>query len=136
MKLIKAACMHVLTITNDATDLAWIKDPLTATGFSINMINAHSIIEASALLQSVKFDMVLYDLAFTDISFSDNLKAINTAGGKIPVVVLTEITGDLTANRAVKNGDAKTYMVKDRFQVGVMADSFKTILLKEQIHYN
>lgn len=131
----KPTNMHILTVSNDNTNLEWVKAPLTATGFCINLINALSITEAKMLLESVKFDLVLYDVAFAGMDLSENLKSLTGVGKKIPLIALTDKIGDPLAEKAVQNG-AESYMVKDRNKIATMADSFKSIFFKERFYYN
>ena len=89
--------MHVLIISDNDSDLKWVNAPLTATGLSVNVIYAYTMKEATSLMGSVKFDLVLYDLAFSEKRMSDNFKELADTGIKIPLVVLTDVFGDPAA---------------------------------------
>jgi len=127
--------MHVLIISDSNTNLQWVNAPLAATGLSVNVVNACSMQEAITLMSAIKFDMVLYDLSFSEKAMSENFKELTGFGVKIPLVVLTNNTGDPVAGEAIKHG-ATSHLVKDRLHISAMADAFKSILLQQQINYN
>jgi DNA-binding NtrC family response regulator len=131
----KRIFMHVLIITDRDTDLNWIDNSFVATGLAVNSIKAHNIVDATELMRSVKFDMVLYDLAFSQDSMTENLQQLTAEGYKMPLVVLTNKQGDPVAKEALKFG-AIYHFVKDQFKLAVMAESFKTMLLKDTLSYN
>lgn len=127
--------MHVLIIADTNTDLDWINNSFTATGLTVNIINANAISEATSLIRSIKFDMVLYDLAFSEECMAENLKKITSDLRKAPLIVLTNKQGDPEAREALKFG-AKAHLVKDQLKLTLLAESFKTILLKDTLNYN
>lgn len=127
--------MHVLIIADRNTDLDWINNSFTATGLTVNIINANAISEATSLIKSIKFDMVLYDLAFSEECMSENLKKLTPDLSKAPLIVLTNKQGDPEAREALRFG-ANAHLVKDQLKLTLMAESFKTILLKDTLNYN
>lgn len=129
--------MHVLIIADRETDLEWINNSFTATGLVVNIINSSVISEAALLIRSIQFDMVLYDLTFSKECMSYNLKKIasDINNNKTPLIVLTNKQGDPEAKEALKFG-ANAHLVKDQLKLTLMAESFKSILLKDTLNYN
>jgi DNA-binding NtrC family response regulator len=127
--------MHVLIISNSNSNLQWVTAPLAATGLTVNTVNAYSMEEAITLMHAIKFDMVLYDLAFSEKVMSENFKKLTDLGTQIPLIALTDNTGDPNAGEAIKCG-AISHLVKDRLQVSAMAETLKSILLQQQLNYN
>ncbi|QEC65934.1 response regulator [Panacibacter ginsenosidivorans] len=127
--------MHILIISDNDSDLNWVNAPLTATGLSVNIIYAYTMKEATTLMGSVKFDLLLYDLAFSEKKMSDNFKELAGIGMKIPLIVLTEIMGDPAAKEAIQCG-ASYHIVKDRVKISAMAESFRSILQQQTPNYN
>lgn len=120
--------MHALLILNEQSDLKWIDNPLTATGFSFNLVKAFSLSDALKLMATFRFDIVMYDVNFSLDAMSDNLKQISHARAKAPLVVLTNHLGDPLAKEALSAG-ANYHLVKDHHNLSLMAESLKLFLM-------
>ena len=91
--------------------------------------------EAVRLIMSVQFDLVMYDINFSEDFLSQNLKQISDICCDAPLVVLTNQLGDPLTKVALNSG-ANYHIVKDQFDLSLMAKSLKTMLLKNTFNYN
>jgi len=127
--------MHALIIAEKQANTNWINNPFVATGLSVNIIKAHTMDEAVRLIMSVQFDLVMYDINFSEDLLSQNLKQISDICCDAPLVVLTNQLGDPLTKVALNSG-ANYHIVKDQFDLSLMAKSLKTMLLKNTFNYN
>jgi len=127
--------VHALIITGKDADLKWISDPMNATGFAVNLIKAYSMDEAIRLIKAVKFDIVMYDINFSKETMQENLKMISALECKAPLILLTNKSEDASLKEALQSG-ADYHLIKNQQNFAALTDSFRSLLMKNIIHYN
>lgn len=100
----------VLLIEDNPGDVRLIKEMLTGIKEGqFNLVCAERLSTGLEHLNNQKIDVVLLDLLLSDSQGLDTLRRVQTTG--IPIVVLTGLTDEETAIKAVREG-AQDYLLK------------------------
>jgi serine phosphatase RsbU (regulator of sigma subunit) len=104
--------IHVLLVEDNPGDARLIEDMLArAPGNRPELTHAVRLVQALALLEEKRFDLVLLDLSLPDSRHLDTCRALRARHPNTPVVVLTGLDDRALAMQAVREG-AHEYLVK------------------------
>ncbi|HBG47101.1 MAG TPA: hypothetical protein DDW94_08955 [Deltaproteobacteria bacterium] len=120
----KIPFIKILLVEDNPADARLLRELLAESGlkerFAIDA--AGSLKEALACLCAGGFDVVLLDLMLPDTTGLDTFTALHRSYPAIPVVLLTGLSDETLAARAVREG-AQDYLVKGQAAPGVLARS-------------
>lgn len=114
----------VLVVEDDSFLQGLAANKLSQNDFDVTTAKDGEI--AMTELAKEKFDCVLLDLMLPDISGFDILKNIKTAGGKIPVVVFSNLSDDKDIKKAMDLG-ATEYLIKSNFTLEELVEKVKAV---------
>ena len=107
--------IRVLAVEDAPTDLLVLENALEAVaGVRFEVTGVSYIWEATALLKTNQFDVVLTDLGLPDSVGLDTFLAIQKAANGLPVIVLTGLSDERMGIRAMREG-AQDYFVKGHY---------------------
>ena len=108
----KNSMLKILLIEDNEGDAELIRLVLNESEGSV-LKNADSVSSGLKLLEEEPFDVVLLDLGLPDSSGLDAVQRIQDKGLKLPIIVLTGLSDEELAVRAISLG-AQDYLVKGR----------------------
>ena len=114
----------VLIVEDDSFLQGLAANKLTQNEFDVT--TAKDGETAMTELAKEKFDCILLDLMLPDISGFDILKNIQTAGGKIPTIVFSNLSDDKDIKKAMDLGAAE-YLIKSNFTLEELVEKVKAI---------
>jgi len=118
--------LKILLVEDSPADsrLLWemLRDSGIKNRFSLDP--AVTLKEAIAQLSSKKFDLVLLDLMLPDSAGLDTFRAVHKACPDVPVVLLTGLSDENLAARAVREG-AQDYLVKGQVDPATLVRSMR-----------
>lgn len=118
--------LKILLVEDSPADsrLLWemLRDSGIKNRFSLDP--AMTLREAVAQLSSKKFDLVLLDLMLPDSAGIDTFRAVHKACPDVPVVLLTGLSDENLAARAVREG-AQDYLVKGQVDQAALVRSMR-----------
>jgi len=107
--------VRVLIVEDSRSDLLTLEDALSqVASVRFEVTEAGRVSEATALLQSGEFDVVLTDLGLPDSSGLDTVTNLREASKGVPLIVMTGLSDERMGIRAVQEG-AYDYFVKGHF---------------------
>ncbi len=112
----------VLVVEDEPDALTLYKDALMASGFDVE--GAGNGQEALDTLAKGKFDIVLLDIVMPVLDGVETLRQMKTDKtkyGSMPVVMLSNIGGDVAIDKALEYG-ADGYLLKSETDVTELAD--------------
>lgn len=108
----KNSILKILLIEDNEGDAELIRLVLNESEGSV-LKNADCVSSGLKLLEEEPFDVVLLDLGLPDSSGLDAVQRIQDKGLKLPIIVLTGLSDEELAVRAISLG-AQDYLVKGR----------------------
>jgi two-component system response regulator AtoC len=118
--------LKILLVEDSPADsrLLWemLRDSGIKSRFSLDP--AVTLKDALSQLSSKKFDLVLLDLMLPDSAGLDTFRAVHRAYPDVPVVLLTGLSDETLAARAMREG-AQDYLVKGQVDAAVLVRSMR-----------
>ncbi|MDQ6625347.1 MAG: response regulator, partial [Verrucomicrobiota bacterium] len=119
LDLAAGATIRVLVVEDSASDVLMLETELAdCAGTPFHITDVPRLADATALLATDQFDVVLTDLGLPDSSGLDSFVAINKAAGGLPVIVMTGLNDEEMGISAMRAG-AQDYFVKGHLQHGL-----------------
>lgn len=108
------AVLKILLIEDSAEDAQLVREMLDDYGDNYVLKRADRLSSGLILLEEESFDVVLLDLGLPDSSGFDALTHIRNQAPALPVIVLTGLSDETLAVKAISMG-AQDYLVKGNF---------------------
>lgn len=103
--------VQVLLVEDNPGDAVLIQATLDASRWEFDVVHCGRLQDAIAAVEDRRFDVALLDLGLPDSSGHATYATLNAAAPGLPVVVLTGLDDDETADAALRAG-AQDYLVK------------------------
>ncbi|MCC6502545.1 MAG: sigma-54-dependent Fis family transcriptional regulator [Deltaproteobacteria bacterium] len=118
--------LKILLVEDSPADSRLLWEMLRESGIKnrFSLDPAVTLKDALSQLSSRKFDLVLLDLMLPDSSGLDTFRAVHKAYPDVPVVLLTGLSDETLAARAVREG-AQDYLVKGQVDAAVLVRSMR-----------
>jgi DNA-binding NarL/FixJ family response regulator len=116
---------QVLLVEDDPGDTRLIRSLLAESSlvhFSWTHVNRLS--DATQVLRSEPFDLVLLDLVLTDSQGLETFTSLYPHALCLPVVILTDVDDETLASQTLRAG-AQDYLVKDRVDIEMLARALR-----------
>ncbi|MBN1916062.1 response regulator [Candidatus Dojkabacteria bacterium] len=113
---------RILVVEDEIDVLALYKDALVSSGFEVESVSNGQ--EALDILSTDKFDIILLDIVMPVLDGVETLRQIKSDTNKygtMPVVMLSNIGGDVAIDKALEYG-ADGYLLKSETDVTELAD--------------
>ena len=117
--------IKILLIEDNLGDAELIRTLLMdENGADFYISRSITLSSAIKLLESEPFDIILSDLGLPDSQGIETFLKVHTLYPSVPVIVLTGLTDEELAIKAVKNG-AQDYLVKGQAESGLLVRSIR-----------
>ena len=118
--------LKILLVEDSPADSRLLWEMLRESGIKsrFSLDPAVTLKDALSQLSSRKFDLVLLDLMLPDSSGLDTFRAVHKAYPDVPVVLLTGLSDETLAARAVREG-AQDYLVKGQVDAAMLVRSMR-----------
>jgi diguanylate cyclase (GGDEF)-like protein len=135
----RCSALKLLLVEDNPGDAALIREYLRQTPVpSFQLAHVKTLSEALQHLHETRVDAVLLDLMLPDAQGLDTIKPIREAAPDVPVVVLSGLSDEAVAVRAVAQG-AQDYLVKGRSDGNLLARAILYAIERKRseqyIHY-
>lgn len=125
--------VRILLVEDNPGDVLLIKTMLAETeNFSFEMIHAERLEKALSLYSNQHFDAILLDLSLPDEMGLHTFTRIQSVASNSPIVVMTDLDDEKTANEAVKLG-AQDYLVKKEVDSKTLVRSLRYSIERKRL---
>ena len=125
--------IKILLIEDNPGDAELIRELLVVENSAdIYVSYSTSLSSAIKLLESETFDVILSDLGLPDSRGIETFLKVHSLFPAVPVIVLTGLSDEELAIKAVKNG-AQDYLVKGQVESGLLVRSIQYSIVTAQI---
>lgn len=112
--------LRILLIDDKCGDADLIKDMLSESGKSCQLLCVECLADGIELIKADSFDAILLDLGLPDSYGLDTLRRLMAANPAAPVIVLTDLADKSVGRESAKAG-AQDYLVKGQFDKNMLS---------------
>lgn len=112
--------LRILLIEDKCGDADLIKDMLSESGNSCQLLCVECLSDGIELIKTDSFDAILLDLGLPDSYGLDTLRRLMAANPAAPVIVLTDLADKSVGRESAKAG-AQDYLVKGQFDKNMLS---------------
>ena len=124
--------MRILLVEDNHVDVMRLKSELGATSASFAISHVETLADATQILETETFDIILLDLGLPDSRGLETFLEMKRLAPNIPVVVMSGLDDETLAIDAVANG-AQDYICKDRWDCHLIVRSLNYAIERDQI---
>jgi DNA-binding NtrC family response regulator len=125
--------IHILHVEDNPADVVLIQELLTEDrDFSGTVQHVSLLSLCLEELAGNPFEVILLDLNLPDSSNFKTFLAVKKAAGDIPIIVMTDLSDEKTALRAVKEG-AQDYLLKVDVDTNLLVRSIRYAIEREKL---
>ena len=122
---------RVLLLEDDTADAALVKKAIQDAGVRMELHWVTRLTEATELLASQPFELVLSDLSLPDSDGTKTIERLHQAATEVPIIVLTSIDdGDLAVE--LLEAGAQDYLPKDRITGDILGRAMRHAIQRQQ----
>ena len=116
--------LRILLVEDDAADARMIRDMLSRTTTSFELVHVATIGEAGPVLATTAVDVVLLDLSLPDAVRLESLARLHAIAPVVPIIVLTG-NDDVDIALEAVGAHAQDYLVKWDFNAHILVRSIR-----------
>jgi len=125
--------IHILHVEDNPADVVLIQELLTEDrDFSGTIQHVSLLSQCLEELAGNPFEVILLDLNLPDSSNFKTFLTVKNAAGDIPIIVMTDLSDEETALRAVKEG-AQDYLLKAHVDTNLLVRSIRYAIEREKL---
>jgi signal transduction histidine kinase len=122
----------ILLVEDDAEDARLLRAALARGESDFDIVQVPCLAEALEQISCSNFDLILLDLSLPDSQGFDTVMAFRQIGKTVPVVVLTGLSDESVALRALRAG-AQDYLLKGAFADQVFTRSLRYAIERHRL---